>query len=174
MNLPLTPTVDAAGLVRRALASDAGAVAVLHTEIARAFSLPPSTPESMRARIEKATALALPWLVSVDRHGEIDGSAFAANPQGTSGAYRSADTCVLVRHDARRRGVGKQLYRALLSALASRGYRYALAGITLPNPASVALHEAVGFEPLVVYPNAASRDGGRRDVGWWRRELESS
>ena len=71
----------------------------------------------------------------------------------------------------RRNGVGRALYRSLLEVLRRQGYRQALAGIALPNPASVALHESVGFRPAGVQRQVGWKLGAWHDVGWWQREL---
>ena len=54
----------------------------------------------------------------------------------------------------------------------AQGFCNAYAGITLPNPASVALHEAVGFRPLAVYHRVGFKLGQWHDVGWWERPLQ--
>jgi len=65
------------------------------------------------------------------------------------------------------------MYEALLGLLADQGYRIALAGIALPNEASVALHEACGFKPVGVYRGIGFKHGTWWDVGWWQRDLAS-
>jgi phosphinothricin acetyltransferase len=65
------------------------------------------------------------------------------------------------------------LYEALFAILALQGFHAAFAGIALPNPGSVALHEAVGFEGLGVYREVGWKHGRWRDVGWWRRAIGS-
>ena len=70
-----------------------------------------------------------------------------------------------------RRGLGRALYEELLDALRAQGLRWACAGITLPNPASVGLHESLGFEPAGVYRDIGYKAGAWHDVGWWQLEL---
>ena len=70
-----------------------------------------------------------------------------------------------------RQGVGRGLYQRLLPTLGALGYYQAFAGIALPNPASVALHEALGFVPLGAYRNVGYKLGSWRDVGYWQLEL---
>jgi phosphinothricin acetyltransferase len=67
--------------------------------------------------------------------------------------------------------VGKTMYRALFDELTALGYHQAFAGIALPNAASVALHESLGFEALGVYRNVGFKLGAWRDVGWWQKAL---
>jgi phosphinothricin acetyltransferase len=67
--------------------------------------------------------------------------------------------------------VGRALYGALLPTMKARGLHAAYAGIALPNPGSVGLHEAMGFTPLGIYREVGWKMGGWRDVGWWQRLL---
>ena len=70
----------------------------------------------------------------------------------TAGRSRSASTSTGTGTGA---GGGRRLYEALLERLAERGYRRAMAGMSLPNEASVAFHRALGFEPVGVYRRSA-------------------
>ena len=67
--------------------------------------------------------------------------------------------------------MGRALYEALFSLLARQGFRVACAGIALPNAASVALHESLGFEPVGVYRRIGFKSGEWRDVSWWQLQL---
>lgn len=78
---------------------------------------------------------------------------------------------VSLEPDRRRTGAGRALYGALLARLAERGYRTALAGTTLPNDASVALHHALGFTPVGTYRRVGWKDGRWHDVAWVQRPL---
>src|ERR1051325_5368850 len=103
----------------------------------------------MGARIEGGLAHA-PWLVEADAAGGVAGFAYASRHRERA-AYRwSVDTSIYVAAEARRRGVGRRLYSVLFALLRRQGFRAAHAGITLPNPASVALHESMGFLPVGV------------------------
>jgi phosphinothricin acetyltransferase len=87
-------------------------------------------------------------------------------------AYRwSVDTSVYVASAWQRQGVGRALYATLMERLAALGYVNAFAGITVPNPASVALHESVGFTPVGVFRSVGYKLGAWRDVGWWALQL---
>ncbi len=68
-------------------------------------------------------------------------------------------------------GAGRALYEALLKRLASRGYRMAVAGTTLPNEASAGLHRAMSFEPVGVYRRIGWKCGVWHDVAWVQRQL---
>lgn len=75
---------------------------------------------------------------------------------------------VYVAESAHRQGVAGALYRTLFAELARQGYRTLLAGVTLPNPVSVALHESLGFQPAGVYRRIGHKFGSWHDVGWWQ------
>jgi L-amino acid N-acyltransferase YncA len=123
----------------------------------------------MSRRIESATETH-PWLVGEDG-GELVGFAYACEHRRRP-AYRwSVDVSVYVAAAAQRQGHGRALYEALFAELRERGFRTACAGITLPNAASVALHEGLGFEPVGVYRRIGWKQGAWRDVGWWQLDL---
>jgi phosphinothricin acetyltransferase len=110
------------------------------------------------------------WLVA-EADGEVLGFAYAC-PHRSRAAYRWAvDVSVYVAAPHRGEGHGRRLYEALFAELRARGFRVACAGITLPNEASVALHEGLGFAPVGVYRGIGWKAGGWRDVGWWQLEL---
>jgi len=161
--------------IRTATPQDAAAVQaiyapiVLHTPIS--FEVEPPTVAEMAQRIEKTLAR-FPWLVGEDADGRVNGYVYASAHRERA-AYRWAvDVTAYVREDCRGQKVGQQLYRRLLQELAALGYYQACAGITLPNAASVALHESVGFKPVGVYPNVGHKFGQWRDVGWWQCEVQ--
>jgi phosphinothricin acetyltransferase len=111
-----------------------------------------------------------PWLVA-ERGGELLGYAYACRHRERP-AYRwSTDVSVYVDEGKWRRGVGRRLYESLFENLRRQGFRTACAGITLPNVASVALHERLGFAPVGVYRCIGWKAGAWRDVGWWQLEL---
>ncbi|TMD04715.1 MAG: N-acetyltransferase family protein [Chloroflexi bacterium] len=136
------------------------------------FEVEPPTAEEMARRIAR-TMPTHPWLV-VEDQGQLTGYAYAG-PFRSRPAYRwSVEVSAYIHSDWRRRGVGRSLYTALLTVLAIQGYREACAGITLPNPASVGLHQALGFVPVGVYRRVGWKLGAWHDVGWWQRSLTAS
>jgi L-amino acid N-acyltransferase YncA len=152
---------------------DAAACAAIyapHVEDApTSFEEAAPSPEEMAGRIEE-TAATHPWLVA-EEVGEIVGFAYACRHRSRP-AYRWAvDVSVYVGEEHHRDGYGRRLYAALLEELRKRRFRVACAGITLPNEASVALHESFGFEPVGVYRGIGWKAGAWRDVGWWQLEL---
>lgn len=119
-------------------------------DTAISFELGPPTVEEMGIRIAN-TVQCFPWLVSLDAFGEVSGYVYASKHCDRAAYQWSVDVTVYVRSDTRGQGIGKQLYKSLLNYLRERGYAQAFAGIALPNVASVALHESMGFMPLGVY-----------------------
>jgi phosphinothricin acetyltransferase len=128
------------------------------------------TAGEMAARIKTVSAR-YPWLVAEDG-GRLLGYAYATEHRSRA-AYRWAtDTTVYVSEHHLRRGVGRALYGALLPLLVEQGLYVACAGITLPNDASVGLHESFGFEPVGVYDPIAFKHGTWWATGWWRAVLQ--
>ena len=159
--------------LRFALAADAVGIAAIYAPVVRdtaiSFELEPPTPEEIRKRIESTTAF-FPWLVC-DCAGEVAGYAYASQHRVRAAYQWCADVSVYIGAAHRRRGIGYALYAALLDVLRAQRVYKACAGITLPNAASVALHERVGFTPLGVYRSVGFKLGGWHDVGWWELAL---
>jgi len=82
------------------------------------------------------------------------------------------EVSVYVAESDRRSGVGRALYTSLIECLRLQGFYNAYAGITLPNPASVALHENLGFQPVGVYKDVGFKLGQWHSVGWWSLALQ--
>jgi phosphinothricin acetyltransferase len=160
--------------IRVATPADADAITAIYAPVVAStsisFELTPPSVDEMRSRIVK-TLQDLPWLVSEDDQGSVDGYVYASKHRERPAYQWSVDVTAYVREDARGTGIGKRLYRALFDELALLGYFQAFAGIALPNAASVALHESVGFEPIGVYRKVGFKHGAWHDVGWWQREL---
>jgi phosphinothricin acetyltransferase len=133
------------------------------------FELGPPSVEDMRSRLAKVLHQ-YPWLLCEDG-GEVLGYAYASQHRERP-AYRwSVDSTVYVRQGGQRRGVGRALYASLLAVLPLQGYVNTYAGVTLPNPASVGLHEAMGFQPVGVYRQVGFKCGAWHDVAWFQRPL---
>ena len=109
------------------------------------------------------------WIVA-EAGGAVVGYAYGS-PHRTRAAYASScDVAVYIDRTHLRQGVGRALYADLLPRLAVR-YHAAFAGIALPNPASIALHETMGFARIGVYREVGHKLGAWRDVGWWQKLL---
>lgn len=114
----------------------------------------------------------LPWLV--DDGGERAG--VRAYAKGGTWRDRAAyqwtvETGIYVADGVRGAGIGRALYAALLGELAARGFRSAVAGVTLPNDASLRLHERLGFAAVGVFRDAGFKLGAWHDVAWYQLPL---
>ena len=164
----------AAGLTLRvAEPRDGAAFAAIYGPIVRdtfiSFETDPPSAEAMAERVRQKLPTH-PWLAA-ELDGRVIGYAHAG-PFRDRAAYRwSVDVTPYVHEDARGEGVGRRLYEALFAILKLQGFRSAFAGVVLPNPRSIGLHEAFAFEPVGVYREVGFKHGGWRDVGWWRLGL---
>ena len=159
--------------LRAATFDDAAAIAEIYAPFVRgsavSFETEPPGAEAMRARIEAGGAL-YPWLVAEEERTVL-GYAYAARFRDRP-AYRFAvETSVYLRPDACGRGLGRRLYEPLLASLEAQGFTQAIAAITLPNAASVRLHERLGFERAGTYRQVGWKLGAWHDVGLWQRPL---
>jgi L-amino acid N-acyltransferase YncA len=161
-------------MIRMATPADGAAVASVYRPYVEStvitFEVTAPDEEEMRSRIA-TTLRRYPWLV-YEVHGQVAGYAYASAHR-TRAAYQwSVDTAIYLRREAHGQGIGRRLYEALFPMLVRQGFVHAYAGITLPNPGSVGLHEAVGFSPVGVYRNVGYKLGQWHDVGWWHRQLQ--
>ena len=162
-------------MIRVATADDAADITAIYVPIVAtttiSFELVPPSIDDMREKID-ATLRQWPWLVNLDADGRVNGYVCAGKHRD-AGAYQwSVNTSVYIREDSRGRGIGKALYLELFDRLRRLGYFRAFAGIALPNDASIALHESVGFEPIGTYQAVGYKFGAWRDVGWWQVGLQ--
>ncbi|TCC41392.1 GNAT family N-acetyltransferase [Kribbella speibonae] len=159
--------------VRDAAAADAAACAAIYapyvTGTSITFELDPPTVDEMAERIAKSQSTHA-WLVLED-DGQVVGYAYGG-PMKPRPAYRwSCEVSVYVAPSHHRTGAGRTLYNALFDRLSERGYRTAIAGVTLPNPASEALHKSLGFDPIGTYRNIGWKLDAWHDVAWSQRPL---
>lgn len=159
--------------IRDATADDAAACAAIYapyvTGTAITFELDPPGPDAMAERI--AAALATYAWVVVESEGGVTGYAYAGQFK-TRAAYRWAcEVSVYVESGRRRTGAGRRLYTELFDRLTRRGFGIAVSVMTLPNEASVGLHEAMGFERVGVHRQIGYKLGRWHDVALWQRPL---
>jgi L-amino acid N-acyltransferase YncA len=159
--------------VRDASAADAEACAAIYapyvTDSAITFEIDPPDAAEMALRISQAQSTHA-WLV-VEDGDRVFGYAYAG-PMKPRAAYRwSCEVSVYLDPTRHRTGAGRALYEALFTRLTARGYRTAVAGMTLPNPASEGLHKSLGFEPIGTYRNIGWKLNNWHDVAWVQRPL---
>ncbi len=170
--------------IRAATAADVDAMAAIYNHYVRGsiytFEEVELSAEQMQARWESViteaptspgSMPALPWLVA-----ELDNSVLGyayADAWKPRAAYRhSVEVTIYLHADATGRGMGGPLYQALIDELRSRELHCAMASIALPNPASIKMHESLGFQKV-----GQARQIGRKfnrwvDVGYWQLMLQ--
>ncbi len=162
-------------MIRTVRPSDAETICRIYNHYIRntviTFEEQPLTVAEMAARIEACTA-GLPWLVYVDNDAVL-GYAYAGTWK-TRSAYRySVESSVYLDPSALGRSLGTLLYEALLAQLRTQPIHAVIAGITLPNQASVALHEKFGFLKVGHFREAGRKFDTWLDVGYWELLLPS-
>lgn len=160
-------------MIRDATSDDAAACAAIYapyvTDTAISFEHQPPSADEIARRIAGALRTHA-WLVHEDE-GRVIGYAYAG-PYKERAAYRwTAEVSVYLEMGRRRTGAGRALYEALFDRLVERGYRVAIAGITLPNPASEGLHRAMGFELIGVHPRIGWKLGRWHDLARVQKPL---
>lgn len=158
---------------RLARPDDASAITAIYRPFVEdshvSFELVPPAENEMAARIEDTLAR-YPWLVA-EEDGVVVGYAYGS-PYRARLAYRwSAEVSVYLAEGARGRGVARELYERLFRLLAEQNVRTLVAGIALPNEASVRLHEKLGFTPVGNVPNIGFKLGQWIAVGFWAKEV---
>ena len=111
-----------------------------------------------------------PWLVADDA-GVVAGYAKAGTWRSRAAYDWTTEVGLYLRPAVRGRGTGRALYAELLAELARRGFRSAIAGITLPNEPSLALHRALGFELVGTVRDAGWKHGRWCDLAFWQKRL---
>ncbi|SES83035.1 GNAT family N-acetyltransferase [Geodermatophilus poikilotrophus] len=160
-------------LVRDATVEDAAACARIYEPYVRdtvvSFELEPPTAAEVAGRI--AAALARHAWVVLEDDGRVVGYAYGSTFNARAAYDWSTSVSVYTETGRRRTGAGRALYTALFDRLAARGFRTALAGVVLPNDASVGLHAAMGFEPVGTFRRVGWKLGHWHDVAWSQRPL---
>jgi len=161
-------------LTRLARESDADAIAAIYRRYVEgsriSFEEAPPNVAEMARRIRGDQPGYHPWYVA-EEGDRVLGYA-ASTPFRTRPSYRwTVETGIYLAEDAQGRGVGRQLLAKLLGVLERQGYVAAIGAIALPNDASVALHEKLGFVYAGTYRGVGFKLGEWLDVGLWEKEL---
>jgi phosphinothricin acetyltransferase len=161
-------------MIRSASSSDADAIAQIYNHYIlnaiATFEEEAIAPSVMAERMAEVQKSGLPWLV-LEQEGQVLGYAYASKWKDRS-AYRFAAVCsVYLAPGQAGQGYGTQLYEPLFAALRAGGFHTVIAIITLPNPASVALHERFGLRKVAHFTEVGFKFGRWIDVGYWQRLL---
>lgn len=158
-------------LIRLARSIDAAAIAAIyrpyveHSRIS--FEESPPGGEEIAGRMSNPV---YPWLIA-EEDGEVVGYA-STSPMRNRAAYRwSVETGIYFRKSVQGRGLGRLLLGTHIDLLMRQGFVTAIAGISLPNEASIALHEKLGFTLLGVERGVGFKLGEWVDVGRWQKAL---
>ena len=157
--------------------------AILNT--ASNFGVEPGTVEEWRRDWERGRE-SHPWLVAEltggsgqdeasgdTEAGTIAGFAMASAFKGRCAYNYTAEVTVYLDPIHHGKRIGSRLYERLLSILDAQGYRTLIAVIAVPNPASVRLHEALGFAKIGELKRVGWKFDRWHDVGYWQRSSEA-
>lgn len=164
-------------LVRPAIASDGEALARVYNyyidNTVVTFEEEPVSAAIMTNRVTEVQSASLPWLVA-ELDGVVVGYAYAGKWK-VRAAYRySVETTIYLEHGRGGQGIGTRLYSELLSILRRQGVHAAIGGAALPNDASVALHEKLGFERVATFRQVGFKHQKWVDVAYWQTLLSSA
>ncbi len=161
-------------IIRLATESDADKMLAIYTPVvldtAISFELEPPTEDEFRERIRNTLKIT-PWL-ACEMDGEIAGYAYAGQYRPRPAYQWSVEVTVYVNASFRRRGVARALYTSLFECLRVQGYHSAYAAVALPNPASIAVHENMGFKSIGIFHSVGYKHGKWHDSGWWELSIQ--
>lgn len=161
-------------MIRPAITSDAIAIAKIYnyyiSHSLATFEEIEINAEEMASRI-LSVSQKLPWLI-YEESNEILGYAYATLWKPRSAYRNTVESTVYVKPNAFKKGIGKLLYNELINRLKALEHHAVLAGITLPNEASVALHEKLGFVKVGQLKEVGNKFGKWVDVGYWELLLK--
>ncbi len=159
--------------IRNIEVSDAPAVRDIYAPFVSdsviSFEVVPPDASEIERRILDLRAR-YPWLV-FESDGKVLGFAYASPHRARSAYQWDVDVSVYINSDSHRHGIGRALYTALFALLRRLGYFNAYAGISLPNRASVGLHESLGFTPIGIFERTGFKFGQWHDVVWLQLRL---
>lgn len=156
-------------MIRPVAATDAPRIAAIYNhhvhETVVTFEEQPVANEEMARRIAETTAN-YPWLVS-EIDGVVAGYSYALSWKRRSAYRYAAESTIYMAGEFCGRGLGRELYGSLISDMRARGLHCAIGGISLPNPASIVLHEKLGFRHIGQFREVGWKFGKWIDVGYW-------
>ena len=156
--------------IRPVVKSDAAAIAAIYNyyvlQTIVTFEEEAVSVAEMEQRIEEISA-AYPWIVFVE-DGQVLGYAYASGWKSRCAYRNSVETTVYLHTEAVGKGAGTRLYKALLMQLQERGLHTAIGGIALPNAASIALHEKMGFHKVAEFQEVGFKFEQWINVGYWQ------
>ena len=110
-------------------------------------------------------------LLVAEENGSVVGCAGSSRFRPKAAYQTTVETSIYCSQSAIGKGVGTRLYGALFDAIADEDIRRVVAGYTLPNPASAALHRRFGFKIVGVFTEVGRKFDRYWDVAWTERPL---
>lgn len=155
--------------IREAMPEDSAQIAEIYNYYIKnthhTFETETLSDEEMRERVAEISEK-YPYLVA-DEEGLILGYAYASQFKMRQAYEYSAEVSIYVRHDAKQQKIGTRLYNKLFDELAETDAHAIIAGISLPNDASIRFHEILGFEKVAHFREVGYKLGRWIDVGYW-------
>ena len=160
--------------IRSAIAQDAAVIADIYNyyilNSTATFEEQEVDQHGIGLRLEETASSDLPYLV-VELDDQVKGYAYASKWKGRCAYRYTVETTVYLAADACGGGLGSLLYHALFDQLRALSYHAAIAGISLPNDASVAMHEKFGMHKVAHFEEVGFKFGNWVDVGYWQLKL---
>ncbi|NVK21101.1 MAG: N-acetyltransferase family protein [Kangiellaceae bacterium] len=158
-------------VIRNVIEADASQIADIYNHYIEntiiTFETAQVSSQEMANRIHETLAQSLPYLI-IESDGQVLGYAYASKWKGRCAYRYSVEVTVYLSPTATGKGLGSRLYKELLNELKQLGYRTAIGGIALPNPASIALHEKMGMEKVAHFKQVGFKFDEWIDVGYWQ------
>jgi L-amino acid N-acyltransferase YncA len=162
-------------MIRSATKSDAQTIADIYNYYIQntviTFEEQAISKNDIIERIQKVVDANLPWLVA-EEGGTVIGYAYATKWNTRSAYKHTVETSIYLSNSSVSKGWGTQLYKALFDTLRHKSIHVIIGGITLPNPASIALHEKYGMKKVAHFKEVGYKFGQWLDVGYWQVELK--
>lgn len=143
---------------------------ILHTIVT--FEEEVVTADEIKERLLSAKGK-IPWLV-YEKDGDVCGYAHASGWKSRCAYKHSLESTIYLKPDRIGQGIGMLLYSELIEQIKQLGYRAVIGGISLPNPASIALHEKLGFEKIGHFKEVGYKFSEWIDVGYWELLMNKS
>ena len=157
-------------MIRPATVDDAQAILAIYSHyVLNSHSTFEMTPPSLHSMEQKISSASHPWLIY--QEDGVLGYAYAIHWKTREAYQRTCETSIYLSHEVGGQGIGSQLYQALIDALKHEGYHAIIGGISLPNEASIRLHEKLGFEKIAQFKEVGYKFEKWIDVGYWELVL---
>lgn len=155
-------------MVRKAHINDAVAIAEIYNYYVDNTIITFAETHITTQEIEKQILEGFPWIVW-EENKQLVGYAHSSKFKSRCAHKTSVETTVYLYPLSTGKGIGSSLYQKLIEELDKAGYHTLIGGISLPNPASVALHEKFGFEKVAHFKEVGKKFGKYIDIGYWQR-----